>query len=242
MSPIPTPALSMLIPSLRADIGVMITASHNTYEYNGLKFFNSKGNKISKDLEKQIEKIVLNINEYNKIPLKGSKTGKVMRLEDTIGRYSEYLKLSIEKNTNFNNIKIVLDCANGATYNIAPTIFWELGCKIITIGNQPNGRNINDQCGAVNVNQLSNKVLATNSDIGFAFDGDGDRLIIVDEKGNTIDGDKILVVVEPVMKTAVEALSVLGKTKRLTVIGKGESCPNAVAVSNILTQKMLKGK
>ena len=190
--PLPTPALSMLIISLRADMGVMITASHNTYEYNGLKFFDSTGNKISKELENQIENIVLNEDNYNKIPTKGLKTGTATRFDDTIGRYSEYLKLSIERNQNFKNIKVVLDCANGATYQIAPTIFWELGCNVISINNQPNGKNINDQCGAVNVEQLSKKVLDSKSDIGFAFDGDGDRLIIVDEKGHTIDGDRIL--------------------------------------------------
>ena len=190
--PLPTPALSMLIISLRADIGVMITASHNTYEYNGLKFFDSNGNKISKDLENQIEKIVLNNAEYKKILTKGFKTGKATRFEDMIGRYSEYLKLSIKKNNNFKNIKVVLDCANGATYQLAPTIFWELGCEIITIGNQPNGKNINFQCGAVNVEQLSKKVLETKADIGFAYDGDGDRVIVVDEQGKTVDGDKIL--------------------------------------------------
>ena len=190
--PLPTPALSMLVNSLRADMGVMITASHNTYEYNGLKFFDSKGNKISKELENQIETIVLNENKYTQISTKGYETGKATRFADTAGRYSEYLKSSIAKNTNFKNFKVVLDCANGATYEVAPNIFWELGCEVTSIGNLPNGYNINAQCGAVNVEQLSKKVLTTKSDIGFAFDGDGDRLIIVDEKGNTIDGDKIL--------------------------------------------------
>jgi len=172
--PLPTPALSVIIDSLRADMGVMITASHNTYEYNGLKFFDSNGNKIS----------TINFE-----------TGKAKRLEDTIGRYSEYLKLSLEKNINFKNFKVVLDCANGATYQIAPMIFWELGCKVISIGNQPDGRNINYRCGAIDIKQLSKKVLDTKSDIGFAFDGDGDRIIIVDEKGNEIDGDKILALI-----------------------------------------------
>ncbi len=190
--PLPTPALSMLINLLRADMGVMITASHNTYEYNGLKFFDSSGNKISKELENQIENIVLNTENYNKIPTKGLKTGTATRFNDTIGKYSEYLKLSLERNQNFKNIKVVLDCANGATYQIAPTIFRELGCNVISINNQPNGKNINDRCGAVNVKQLSKKVLESKFDIGFAFDGDGDRLIIVDEKGHTIDGDRIL--------------------------------------------------
>ena len=193
--PLPTPALSVIIDSLRADMGVMITASHNTYEYNGLKFFDSNGNKISKELEDKIENIVLDEDEYNKISTINFETGKAKRLEDTIGRYSEYLKLSLEKNINFKNFKVVLDCANGATYQIAPMIFWELGCKVISIGNQPDGRNINYRCGAIDIKQLSKKVLDTKSDIGFAFDGDGDRVIIVDEKGNEIDGDKILALI-----------------------------------------------
>ena len=193
--PLPTPALSVIIDSLRADMGVMITASHNTYEYNGLKFFDSNGNKISKGLEDKIENIVLDEDEYNKISTINFETGKAKRLEDAIGRYSEYLKLSLEKNINFNKFKVVLDCANGATYQIAPMIFWELGCRVISIGNQPDGRNINYRCGAIDIKQLSKKVLDTKSDIGFAFDGDGDRVIIVDEKGNEIDGDKILALI-----------------------------------------------
>ena len=192
LGPLPTPALAMLIGSLRADIGVMITASHNTYEYNGLKFFDSLGKKISTTLEKQIEEIVLNNKKYSKISSFHVKTGRAKRLEDGIGRYSESLKQALEKNTNFKGIKIVLDCANGATYKVAPSIFWELGCEVIAIGNQPNGKNINYKCGAVFTKQLSKKVLETNSDIGFAFDGDGDRVIVVDEKGKEVDGDKIL--------------------------------------------------
>ena len=223
--PLPTPALSMLITSLRADIGVMITASHNTYEYNGLKFFDSQGNKISKELENLIENIVTNTNDYNKIPTKGFKTGTVKRFEDTIGRYCEYLKLSIEKNHNFNNLKVVLDCANGATYQVAPIIFWELGCEVITINNDPNGTNINAKCGAVNVEQLSKKVLETKSDIGYAFDGDGDRLIVVDEKGNTIDGDQILAIL-------TRELIAKNKLNKKTVV--------ATIMSNLGFEKYLK--
>ena len=194
VGPLPTPALPMLISSMRADMGVMITASHNTYEYNGLKFFDNKGCKISKKLESEIEKIVLNNKKYLKITNKNYVTGKALRLEDAQGRYSESLKLKLEKKVNFKKLKIVLDCGNGATYSVAPTIFWELGCEVITINNKPNGKNINLNCGAVNVSELRKKVLDTNSEIGFAFDGDGDRIIVVDNKGNIIDGDKILAV------------------------------------------------
>jgi phosphoglucosamine mutase len=192
VGPLPTPALPMLIRSLRADMGVMITASHNTYEYNGLKFFDYNGEKIMLALEKKIESIVFNQSKYNKIINLSYVSGKALRLKDAQGRYSEYLKSTLIKNTKFRKLKIVLDCANGATYHVAPNIFWEIGCEVIAINNYPNGKNINDKCGAVNINELSKKVVSTKSNIGFAFDGDGDRLIAVDEKGNEIDGDKLI--------------------------------------------------
>ena len=192
VGPLPTPALPMLIKSLRADMGVMITASHNTYEYNGLKFFDRNGNKIEKNLENKIEKIVFSKSKYSKIMNLSYESGKAIRLKDAQGRYSEYLKSTLEKKTNFKNLKLVLDCANGATYHVAPNIFWEVGCEVITINNNPDGKNINDNCGAMNINNLAKKVLTTKSDIGFAFDGDGDRLIAVDEKGQEIDGDKLI--------------------------------------------------
>ena len=192
VGPLPTPAVPHLMSTLRADIGVMITASHNTYEYNGLKFFNSDGYKISALLEKKIENTVINKKKYSKIINSYSNTGKAIRLEDASGRYSEFLKSTLDKKIKSKKLKIVLDCGNGATYEIAPHIFWELGHEIISINDKPNGKNINYNCGAVNTNELSKKVLDERADIGFAFDGDGDRLIIVDEKGNEIDGDKII--------------------------------------------------
>ncbi len=192
VGPLPTPAVPHLMSTLRADIGVMITASHNTYEYNGLKFFNSDGFKISSILEKKIENTVLNKKKYSKIINSYSNTGKAIRLEDASGRYSEFLKSTLDKKIKSKKLKIVLDCGNGATYEIAPNIFWELGHEVISINNKPNGKNINYNCGAVNTNELSKKVLEERADIGFAFDGDGDRLIVVDEKGNEIDGDKII--------------------------------------------------
>lgn len=192
VGPLPTPALPMLIKSLRADMGVMITASHNTYQYNGLKFFDKNGKKIIKTLEKKIENIVFNKSKYNKIINLSYESGKAIRLEDARGRYSEYLKSTLEKKIKFRKLKVVVDCANGATYHVAPNIFWEIGCEVITINNNPNGKNINDNCGAVNIKELSKKVLYTKADIGFAFDGDGDRIIAVDEKGFEVDGDKLI--------------------------------------------------
>ena len=192
VGPLPTPAVPHLMSTLRADIGVMITASHNTYEYNGIKFFNLDGFKISSKLEKEIENIVLNKKKYSKILNSNNNTGKAIRLEDASGRYSEFLKSTLDKKIKTKKLKIVLDCGNGATYDIAPNIFWELGHNVVSINNKPNGKNINYNCGAVNVDSLCKKVVEEKADIGFAFDGDGDRLIVVDDKGNEIDGDKII--------------------------------------------------
>lgn len=228
VGPLPTPVVPMLINSLRADMGVMITASHNTYEYNGLKFFDSKGDKISREFEKEIEDIVLNNKKYLNIINKNFKTGKALRLEDAQGRYSEFLKSKLDKKINFNNLKVVLDCGNGATYIIAPKIFWELGCEVIVINNQPDGKNINKDCGAVNIKKLSQKVLAVQADIGFAFDGDGDRIIVIDDKGNEIDGDKIL---------ALFAKDLLNKNKlkKKTIVATSMS---NLGFENYLTKKL----
>ena len=192
VGPLPTASLPILIKTLRADIGVMITASHNTYEYNGLKFFDSKGYKLKSDIEKKVENIIFNKKKYSKITNNSPKSGKALRLEDASGRYSEFLKNSLNKNNLIKKFKIVLDCANGATYNVAPNLFWELGHEVVSINSTPNGMNINKNCGAVDVTDLKKNVISKKADIGFAFDGDGDRLIAVDEKGKTIDGDKIL--------------------------------------------------
>ena len=192
VGPLPTPAVPHLMRTLRADIGVMITASHNTYEYNGIKFFNIDGFKISSKLEKEVENIVLNKKKYSEILNTTSISGKAVRLEDASGRYSEFLKSTLNKKIKTKKLKIVLDCGNGATYDIAPNIFWELGHNVVSINNRPDGKNINYNCGAVNVASLCKKVVEEKADIGFAFDGDGDRLIAVDDKGNEIDGDKII--------------------------------------------------
>jgi len=192
VGPLPTPSVPLLIKTLRADIGVMITASHNTYEYNGLKFFDSKGFKLKTNVERKVEKIISNPKNYLKITNSTHKSGKAFRLEDASGRYSEYLKSTLNKKNKLKKFKIVLDCANGATYTVAPSLFWELGHSVISINSSPNGININQNCGAVDVRELTKTVISNKANIGFAFDGDGDRLIVVDEKGNLIDGDKIL--------------------------------------------------
>ncbi len=192
VGPLPTPAVPLMIKTLRADIGVMITASHNTYEYNGLKFFDSTGTKLSSLIEQKVENIVLNNKKYSKVTNNTFVSGNAKRLEDASGRYSEFLKSTLKKTSFKKKIKIVLDCANGATYNIAPNLFWELGHNVIAINNNPDGLNINKNCGAVDVKSLSQNVIKEKANIGFAFDGDGDRLIVVDEEGKEVDGDKII--------------------------------------------------
>ncbi len=229
VGPLPTPAVPHLMRSLRADIGVMITASHNTYEYNGLKFFNSDGYKISTKLENKIEDIILNKKKYSKIINGKSVTGKAIRLEDASGRYSEFLKNTLKKNTIIRKLKIVLDCGNGATYEIAPHIFWELGHDVVCINDKPNGKNINLNCGAVNINELSKKVLQEKAHIGFAFDGDGDRLIVVDEKGNEVDGDKII---------ALFATHLLNLNKTKTKFPIITTVMSNIALENYLLSKL----
>ena len=227
VGPLPTPALPMLIRSLRADLGVMITASHNTYEYNGLKFFDSEGYKFNRTIEKKIENIVSSTTKYNKIINLSNLSGKALRLDDAQGRYSEYLKSTLNNKTTYKNLKVVLDCANGATYNVAPNLFWELGCEVIVINNIPDGKNINLECGAVNVTSLSKKVIKEKADIGFAFDGDGDRVIAVDEKGSLIDGDNIIALF-------AESFLQLNQLNKMTVV--------TTVMSNLGFEEFLKKK
>ena len=227
VGPLPTPALPMLIRSLRADMGVMITASHNTYEYNGLKFFDSEGCKFNRTIEKKIENIISSTTKYNKIINLSNISGKALRLDDAQGRYSEYLKSTLNNKTTYKNLKVVLDCANGATYNVAPNLFWELGCEVIVINNIPDGKNINLECGAVNVTSLSKKVIKEKADIGFAFDGDGDRVIAVDEKGSLIDGDNIIALF-------AESFLQLNQLNKMTVV--------TTVMSNLGFEEFLKKK
>ena len=246
VGPLPTPAVPLMIKTLRADIGVMITASHNTYEYNGLKFFDSFGLKLNSTIEKKVEQIVLNNKKYSQVINNSFVSGNAKRLEDASGRYSEFLKSSLESKTSKKKLRIVLDCANGATYNIAPNIFWELGHKVITINNNPDGLNINKKCGAVDTKFLSEKVLLEKADIGFAFDGDGDRLIVIDEKGKEVDGDKIIALfcknfVKPKNKAnqhdvIITVMSNMGLEKYLTAKLKLKIKRTAVGDINVINQ------
>jgi len=188
--PIPTPAVAMLTRSLRCDLGVMISASHNPFQDNGIKLFGADGFKLDDNIEREIEKHMdSNLDEDLALP---ADLGKASRLDDAPGRYIEYIKRSLARGETLEGLKIVVDCANGAAYKVAPQALWELEAEVITIGNTPNGRNINDGFGATATQHLQNAVTEHKADIGLALDGDADRLIIVDETGARIDGDQIM--------------------------------------------------
>lgn len=192
LGPLPTPAVAMLTRSLRADLGVMISASHNPYMDNGIKFFSPTGFKLSDEEEQEIESFII----QEKLPLAHSTMlGKAHRLDDAAGRYIEFAKATFPRGMRLDGLKIAVDCAHGAAYKVAPKILWELGADIIPIGIAPDGMNINDQCGATSLAQLQNTVLAHGADVGIALDGDADRLIVVDETGAIIDGDQLLALI-----------------------------------------------
>ncbi len=188
--PVPTPAIAMLTRSLRADVGVMISASHNPYQDNGIKLFGADGFKLSDGLESEIES-AMDMDQTELLP-PPDEIGRAWRMDDAPGRYIEFLKGGMPKGESLSGLKIVIDCANGAAYKIAPQILWELEAEVISMGDRPNGRNINDGCGATAVAALQRRVVEEKADIGIALDGDADRLIIVDELGQKIDGDQIM--------------------------------------------------
>ena len=192
IGPMPTPAIAYLTQSMRCDAGIMISASHNSYEDNGIKFFNSQGNKLSQSCEKEIESIFSNQALIKDEQVTDKNIGISKRIDDVIGRYIVAIKSSFPKDLSLQNFRIVLDCANGAAYKVAPTIFEELGADLIVINNQPDGFNINDNCGALHPRILGKLVEEYRADIGIALDGDADRLVVVDEEGNSIHGDKLL--------------------------------------------------
>jgi phosphoglucosamine mutase len=192
IGPMPTPTIAFLTQNMRCDAGIMISASHNDYEDNGIKFFDKNGNKLNTTQEKEIEDIFYNdklIEESNKTH---KEIGSSKRIDDVIGRYIVSLKSSFSQELSLNGLRIVLDCANGAAYKVAPTILEELGADVITINDKPNGYNINDKCGALHPKYVAQKVLEFRADLGILLDGDADRLVIVDEKGNIVDGDNLI--------------------------------------------------
>jgi phosphoglucosamine mutase len=193
VGPLPTPAIAFLTASMRADAGVVISASHNPYEDNGIKFFDRFGFKLPDEKELEIEELVLSegINRLN-VPPKD--IGKASRLDDANGRYVVFLKNAFPKDLTLEGLKIVLDCANGAAYKVSPIVFEELGADLVTIGVKPDGKNINTECGSLNPELLKQKIKEMGADLGIALDGDADRVIFCDETGDLVDGDKIMAI------------------------------------------------
>lgn len=193
VGPMPTPAVAMLTRSMRADLGVMISASHNPYDDNGIKLFGPDGYKLSDEIEQEIEKLI--DSDVSKKLARSADVGRARRIEGADARYIEYAKRTLPRNLEFDGLRVVVDCAHGAAYKVAPEALWELGADVISIGVEPDGFNINKDCGSTAPEALCRKVREMRADIGIALDGDADRVIIVDEKGYVVDGDQILAVI-----------------------------------------------
>ncbi|WP_131113182.1 phosphoglucosamine mutase [Lichenihabitans psoromatis] len=193
LGPVPTPAVAMLTRSMRADVGVMISASHNPYEDNGIKLFGPDGFKLSDEVEAEIERL-LDCNLGSRLS-KSKHLGRAKRIESVHARYIEFAKRTLPRNLSLDGLRIVLDCANGAAYKVAPEALWELGAEVFSIGIEPDGFNINHNVGSTAPDALVRKVREMRADVGIALDGDADRLLMVDEKGNVIDGDQIMAVI-----------------------------------------------
>ena len=188
LGPLPTPGVAYLSKTLRNKFGVVISASHNDFLDNGIKIFNEDGEKISRDIEKRIEKYI----SSDLIPVETSNIGKAYRFDESGPRYIEFCKSTVPSDISFSSLRIVIDCANGACYKVSPKIFEELGAEVITIGNKPDGYNINQKCGSTHPEVVQEAVIKHRADYGISLDGDGDRVILVDEKGNILDGDDLL--------------------------------------------------
>ena len=188
LGPVPTPAVGVLTRSMRADVGVMISASHNSYLDNGIKFFGPEGFKLSDKVELEIEKLLDDEIEY----AASENIGMAKRIDDALGRYMEFAKSAFPRKKLLNGLKVVVDCANGAAYKAAPVVLWELGAEVISIGVNPDGYNINKDCGSTHPQNAAKAVLEHNADVGICLDGDADRLILIDNKGNIADGDQLM--------------------------------------------------
>jgi phosphoglucosamine mutase len=193
LGPIPTPAVAMLTRSLRCDIGVMISASHNPYEDNGIKLFGPDGYKLSDAIESQIEEMLEQDIAPQLAP--SDEIGRAKRIDGVHDRYIEFAKRTLPRDVTLNGLRVAIDCANGAAYKVAPAVLWELGAEVVSLGVDPNGTNINLNCGSMHPETLVKKVHEVRADIGIALDGDADRVIIVDEKGNVIDGDQLMALI-----------------------------------------------
>ena len=203
VGPLPTPAIAMLTRSLRADIGVVLSASHNPYGDNGIKLFGRDGYKLSDEIELKIEEC---LDKGADTARRSGELGRVKRLDDAGGRYIEFVKQSFPRGLRLDGLRVVVDCAHGAAYKVAPTVFWELGAEVFSLGVSPDGLNINRECGALSPEQMRREVLARRADIGIALDGDADRLIVADERGVILDGDQLMALIATGLATQRAAL------------------------------------
>ncbi|MEL6118787.1 MAG: phosphoglucosamine mutase [Pseudomonadota bacterium] len=223
LGPVPTPAVGYLTNSLRADVGVMISASHNPAEDNGIKLFGPDGFKLSDEAEAGIEALL-----HEGVDLAApANIGRAKRFEDARGRYTEYVKTTLPRGQRLDGLRIVLDCANGAAYKTAPAVLWELGAEVIPVGVQPNGHNINDGCGSTHPELAIAKLLETRADIGICLDGDADRVVLIDEKGQVADGDQMMALI-------ASRWAETGRLKHNTLV--------ATVMSNLGLEQYLNGK
>ncbi len=222
--PIPTPAVAMLVRSMRADLGVMISASHNPFDDNGIKLFGPDGYKLSDEVEREIEALME--ADLTKRLARSTDLGRAKRIDGVHDRYIEFAKRTLPRALEFDGMRIVIDCANGAAYRVAPEALWELGAEVFSVGVEPDGFNINKECGSTAPEALSRKVREMRADIGIALDGDADRVVIVDEKGHVVDGDQLLAVI-------AESLKDEGRLAKPGVV--------ATVMSNLGLERHLKG-
>lgn len=225
LGPMPTPGVAYLTRALRADAGIVISASHNPFEDNGIKFFSGDGNKLPDKVEDEIERLANDGSLFKNRPM-GADIGRAYRLDDATGRYIEYIKSTIPRGMTLEGMKVVVDCANGAAYKVTPWVLRELGAEVIALNDKPNGININMNCGSMHIETLALAVKANKADLGVAHDGDADRTLFVDEKGRYIDGDHILGIWAKEMKSE-------GRLKGNTVV--------ATVMSNLGLERYLKG-
>jgi len=198
LGPLPTPAVALLTRSMRADLGVMISASHNPFEDNGIKLFGPDGYKLSDEAESTIERLME--EGLANVRVAPDRLGRARRLDDAIGRYIEYTKSTFPRGLRLDGLKIVVDCANGAAYKVAPTVLWELGAEVVPVGVSPDGFNINRNCGSLSTEVMRSQVVAHGADIGIALDGDADRVVLCDERGRLIDGDQVMALIAKLWK------------------------------------------
>ena len=248
IGPLPTPGVAYVTRSLRADAGIVITASHNPYTDNGLKFFRADGYKLDDKIEGEIERLVFT-GEVEKIRPSAENIGKAVRIDDALGRYIEFAKSSFPKGLTLEGVKIVLDCGNGAAYKSSPCVLRELGAEVIVFNNQPDGKNINENCGSMHPETMCQKVIQHGAHLGIAHDGDADRVLLCDETGTLIDGDDIMAIAALEM---LEEKSLAGKTLVATVMSNagleaaiknagGEMLRTAVGDKNVIDEMLRSG-